>query len=74
MIERIQNNTNFTHYSIEKGNEPSGVKSLDTLSTETNENVEPLNMKEFCFMLLYNEWMQTTLLSDGLTEEEQIEW
>lgn len=53
---------------------PSIEKSLDTLAAEKAENLEPLDMKEFGFMLLYNEWMQNTLLSDGLTEESQGEW
>ncbi|WP_258089451.1 hypothetical protein [Serratia liquefaciens] len=53
---------------------PSTIKSMDTLIKENQPPAVRMNMKEFGFTLLYNDWMQQTLLSDGLIAEDQVEW
>ncbi|AKG70924.1 hypothetical protein WN53_18345 [Serratia fonticola] len=52
----------------------SPIKSLDTVIEENQSQPAVVDMKEFGFKLLYNDWMQQTLLSDGLTAEDQVEW
>lgn len=44
------------------------VKSLDEIASSSE--------KEFnlMFMLMYEEWKQKILLSDGLDENDKIEW
>ncbi|CND82903.1 hypothetical protein QVN42_01930 [Yersinia nurmii] len=48
------------------------VESLDVIMNQKAE--KPMTPKEFAFKMLYNEWMQETLLSDGLRPEDKVEW
>ncbi|QJU42304.1 hypothetical protein [Serratia marcescens] len=68
----MQRSVNFDYSSAEIS--APKVIPLEERVISENDAAEPVDMKAFCFTLLYNDWMQSTLLSDGLTEEELIEW
>ncbi|ANI31747.1 hypothetical protein PL78_18235 [Yersinia entomophaga] len=48
------------------------VESLDVMMNQKTDI--PMTPEEFAFKMLYNEWMQETLLSDGLRPEDKVEW
>lgn len=47
------------------------VSKIKTLDESMNESVADLNLG---FLMMYEEWKQNILLSDGINEVENSEW
>lgn len=50
--------------------EPESVHEMD----KENDEIQNGNLDNLGFKLMYNEWMQKILLSDGVDENDNPEW
>lgn len=63
-ISEISSNDN----RVDSLNHVEQIKSLDEMMSESKTD---LNLG---FLMMYEEWKQSILLSDGINEDENAEW
>lgn len=64
------NNTMPSFYADNNQQSTDEIRTLDNISSDEMESSE-IN---FGFLIMYEEWKQKILLSDGLNEDENYEW